>query len=72
MTYLEAHLTDRALTFFIENQNTLKDYLAINSIIQGISGLNNFFDTQEEATKLLTEIKINQSIHLLNSAHIHI
>jgi hypothetical protein len=62
MTYLEAHLTDRALTFFIENQNTLKDYLAINSIIQGISGLNNFFDTQEEATKLLTEIKINQSI----------
>lgn len=62
MTYLESHLTDRALTFFIENQNTLKDYLAINSIIKGISGLNNFFDTQEEATKLLTEIKINQSI----------
>lgn len=62
MTYLEAHLTNRALTFFIENQNSLQNYLEINSIINEVSGLNNFFDTQEEATELLTEIRINQSI----------
>lgn len=62
MTYLEAHITDRALTFFIENQNSLQNFLVINSIIKGVSGLNNFFDTQEEATKLLTEIRLNQPI----------
>lgn len=62
MTYLETHVTDKALTFFLENQNSLQDYLLINSIIKSISGMSNFFETQEEATALLTEIRINQSI----------
>lgn len=62
MTYLEAHLTDKTLTFFIENQNSLRNHLEINSIIKVVSGLNNFFETQKEATDLLTEIEINPSI----------
>lgn len=62
MIYLETHITDKNLTFFTENQNSLQDYLLINSIIKSVSGLNNFFETQDEATALLTEIRVNQSI----------
>jgi len=62
MTYLKAHITDRALTFFIENQNALLNYLEINSLIKEVSGINNFFDTQDEAFELLKEIKISKSI----------
>lgn len=62
MTYLETIVTDKTLIFFTENQNSLQDYLSINSIIKSSSGINNFFETQEEATALLTEIRINQSI----------
>jgi hypothetical protein len=62
MTYLETLVTDKTLIFFTENQNSLQDYLLINSIIQSVSGINNFFEKQEEATELLKEIRINQSI----------
>lgn len=62
MTYLEAHITDIALDFFLENQKKLTNYLDINSRIKEVSGINNFFDTQEEATELLTEIRENHSI----------
>lgn len=62
MTNLEAHVTDRTLNFFLENQYSLLNYLEINLLIKKVSGLNNFFDIQEEATELLTEIRISQSI----------
>ena len=62
MTYLEAHVTDIALDFFLENQNSLLNYSEINATINTASGINSFFDTQEEATNLLTEIRKNQSI----------
>jgi hypothetical protein len=62
MTYLEGHITDLALNFFLENQNSLLDYQKINSKIKTLSGINNFFTSQQESTKLLTETIDNQSI----------
>lgn len=62
MTYLEAHVTDIALDFFLENQSSLLNYLDINARIKKVCGINNFFESQADATKLLTEIIENQSI----------
>ncbi|QMU64150.1 MAG: hypothetical protein GKR88_07525 [Flavobacteriaceae bacterium] len=62
MTYLEAHITNLSLDFFLENQNALSDYLKINNVIKKVSGLNNFFTSQQEATKLLIDLVENQSI----------
>lgn len=62
MTFVEAHITDLALDFFIENQDLLLDYNKVNSLLKEVSGINNFFTTQQEASELHTEIKINQSI----------
>lgn len=62
MTYLEAHITDIALDFFIENQKLLLQFSDMNSLIKEVSGINNFFSNQEEATELHTEIELNQSI----------
>jgi len=62
MTYLEAHITELALDFFIENQNSLLDYLEINAMLKEVSGINNFFTSQQEATKLLSEVRESQSI----------
>ena len=64
MTYLEARVTDRVLNFFIENQSAMPNYVEINSRIKEVSGLNNFFDTQAEASTLLAEIRINQFIEI--------
>ena len=61
MIYLEAHVTDIALDFFLENQDSLLNYLEINKRIKKVSGINNFFNSQEDSTKLMTEIKENQS-----------
>lgn len=62
MTYLEAHVTDIALDFFLENQSSLLNYLDINARIKKVCGINNFFESQADATKLLTEIIEKQSI----------
>lgn len=62
MTYLETHITDIALDFFKENQGSLLNYLEINKRIKIVSGINNFFNAQEDSTKLLTEIREHQSI----------
>lgn len=62
MTYLEAHITDLALEFFVENQFSLLDFKKINDILKQVSGINNFFTSQQEATKLLTEVRESQSI----------
>jgi len=61
MTDLKTHITDTTLEFIVENQNFLSNYLEINAIIKEVSGINNFFDTQKEATQILTEVKVNQS-----------
>jgi hypothetical protein len=62
MTYLEAHITDLALNFFLENQSSLLDCQKINSKIKIISGINNFFTSQQEATELSNELIVSQSI----------
>lgn len=62
MIYLEANVTNVTLDFLVENQELLLDYLEINLLIRKVSGINNFFDKQEEATDLIKEIVINQSI----------
>ena len=62
MTYLKAYVMGTTLDFFLENQDLLLNYLDINSRIKEISGINNFFNTQQEATKLLKEIRANRSI----------
>ena len=62
MTYREAHMTDAAKKFFVENQELLLSYGEINPVIRTVSGINDFFTNQEEATELLTEIRLNQPI----------
>ncbi len=62
MTYIEAYITDSTLKFFIENQNSLLDYVEINALIKKVSGINNFFTSQKDATELLNELKTNSSI----------
>lgn len=62
MIYLEAHITDKALGFFLENQNYLSDYLKINQRIKQICGVHTFFVSQDEATKLFNELVETQSI----------
>ncbi len=62
MTYLEAHITDLSLDFFIEHHKSLLDFLEINAILKQVSGINNFFTSQQEATKLLAEVRESQSI----------
>lgn len=58
MTYLEAYITDLALYFFLENQHLLLRYTEMNSLLKNVSGINNFFSNQNEATELHTEINL--------------
>lgn len=62
MTCLRAHITDIALDFLIENQKRLLQFSDINSLIKRVSGINDFFSNQDEATELHAEIQVNQSI----------
>jgi len=62
MIYLKNHITSVVLDFILENQDSFLNYLEINIIIKEISGINNFFDTQEEVTRLLTEIRTDSCI----------
>jgi hypothetical protein len=62
ITYLETHITDLAIDFFLENQHLLLRYTEMNSLTKNVSGINNFFSNQNEATELHTEIKLNQSL----------
>ncbi|MCC5917499.1 MAG: hypothetical protein JJU02_09260 [Cryomorphaceae bacterium] len=62
MTYLGALVSDVALEFFSENQSDLTDFTLINEKIKKVSGINDFFANQDEATKLLNEIIEKHSI----------
>jgi len=62
MTCFETHITDSTFEFFIKNQNTLLDYIEINLLVKKVSGINNFFTSQKEATELLVELKEHSSI----------
>ena len=62
MICFEVHITDSTLDFFKKNQNTLLDFVKINSLIKDVSGINHFFTSQAEATELLEKIKEHSSI----------
>ncbi|MCB0842136.1 MAG: hypothetical protein KDE26_02600 [Bacteroidetes bacterium] len=62
MTDKESYLPDLVLDFFLENQHSLSDYLAINAKIKEISGINHFFTSQHESTKLLTQLREKKAI----------
>ena len=62
MICFETHITNSTLGFFQKNLNTLSDFIEINGLIKNVSGINNFFTTQIEATELLEKIKEQSSI----------
>ncbi|MEM9076869.1 MAG: hypothetical protein AAGC43_07510 [Bacteroidota bacterium] len=62
MICFETHIGELALEFFIKNQKSLSDYTECNSIVKEVSGLNNFFATQGQATELLEKIKERNSV----------
>lgn len=57
MIYFETHISDLTFEFFQENRKTLLDFTESNSIIKEVSGINDFFTSQEQATELLEKIK---------------
>ena len=66
MICFDTHITDLTLEFFQKNLKLLEDFVEINKLIKNISGINDFFSSQEEATGLLEIIKENNS-HVLES-----
>ena len=57
MTFFEAHITDCISDFFKYNLSILQNYSEINRLIKNVSGINNFFTSQKEATELSEEIQ---------------
>jgi hypothetical protein len=62
MICFETHISDSIFGFFQKNQKHLLDFNEVNSIIKEVSGINDFFTTQEQSTELLEKIKENYSI----------
>lgn len=62
MICFETHITDSVSEFFQKNLNTLSDFIEINALIKNVSGINNFFISQKEATELLEKLKERSSI----------
>lgn len=62
MTCFEAQISDSIIEFFLNNISTLNNYAKINILIKQVSGINNFFTSQKEATDLKDEISKRNSI----------
>lgn len=62
MTFFKTHIDDLVFDFFLKNQKSLLDFTESNSIIKKISGINDFFTSQEQATDLLEKIKTHGSM----------
>ena len=62
MIFFETHIDDLAFDFFLKNQKSLLDFQESNSIIKKISGINDFFTSQEQAIDLLEKIKAHGSM----------
>ncbi|MEZ4930937.1 MAG: hypothetical protein R2788_02240 [Saprospiraceae bacterium] len=62
MICFETHIGDLIFEFFQKNQKSLLDFNQVNSIIKEISGINEFFTSQAQATELLEKIKEHCSI----------
>lgn len=62
MIYFERYISDSSVKFFQKNLNLLWNYLQFNVLIKTVSGINNFFNSQVEATELFEKIKEQTSI----------
>ncbi len=62
MICFETHIGLLAYEFFTENQEYLLDFTESNSITKKVSGINNFFTSQEQANELLERIKEQSSM----------
>lgn len=62
MICFETHISDSIFEFFQKNQKSLLDLTKVNSIIKEVSGINDFFPTQEQANELFEKIKEHNSI----------
>ena len=62
MICFETHITDATLEFFRQNLKSLSNFEEINFLLKKISGINNFFTSQKEATELSEKIKGYNSI----------
>lgn len=62
MIRFETHISDLIFEFFQRNQKSLLDFTRVNSIIKEVSGINDFFTTQEQADELLGKTKEHNSI----------
>lgn len=62
MIYFETHISDLTFEFFQENKKTLSDFTDTNSIIKKVSGINDFFTSQEQATDLSERLNAYNSI----------
>jgi hypothetical protein len=57
MQYWQEYIKEAVLDFFTENQGLLSSCSSINACIKTISGINDFFADQDEATAFLAEIR---------------
>lgn len=62
MICFERHISDLIFEFFQKNQKSLLDFTKVNSTIKEVSGINDFFTSQEQANELLEKIKEHNSI----------
>lgn len=62
MICFETHISDSIFEFFQKNQKSLLDFTKVNSTIKEVSGINDFFPTQEQANELFEKIKEHNSI----------
>lgn len=62
MIFSETYISELVFDFFIKNQTNLLDYNNINSLIKEVSGINNFFISQEQSYSLLEKIENHYSI----------
>jgi hypothetical protein len=62
MICFETHISDSIFEFFQKNQKSLLDLTKVNSIIKEVSGINDFFTSQEQANELLEKIEEQNSI----------
>jgi hypothetical protein len=56
MLCFEAHINNPVLEFFLSDKKALSNYFEANIRIKEISGINNFFNSNNEATELLAKL----------------
>lgn len=60
MNNFELNLSESVLKFFQKNLDALTNYHKINVMIKEISGINNFFTSQNDSNDLLNKLKVRR------------